>query len=173
MSVVCSIVIQYGFVTIFVAAFPLAPLFAWLNNIIEIRLDANKYVKLFRRPVAERAQDISAWYQILNFTTMLCVVTNAFVIAFTSSFIDRAVYNRFYREEKSGNCSLDNAKNCSNDFVAWTTSSFSLSSLLQPKEGSPETDFPLLAVLRNPMYSNGKIVSRKKKCFIDSLLIIV
>ena len=50
--------IQYGFVSIFVAAFPLAPLFAVLNNWIEIRLDAYKFVTLFRRPVAERAQDI-------------------------------------------------------------------------------------------------------------------
>ena len=51
-------VIQFGFITIFVAAFPLAPLFAWLNNIIEIRLDAFKFVSVLRRPVAERAQDI-------------------------------------------------------------------------------------------------------------------
>jgi hypothetical protein len=36
------LVLQYGFVTLFVAAFPLAPLFALLNNIGEIRLDAYK-----------------------------------------------------------------------------------------------------------------------------------
>jgi len=51
-------VVQYGFVTIFVAAFPLAPLFALINNIIEIRLDAYKYVTQYKRPVAQRAQDI-------------------------------------------------------------------------------------------------------------------
>ena len=51
-------VIQYGFVTIFVAAFPLAPFFALLNNIIEIRLDAFKFVTVYRRPPAYRAQDI-------------------------------------------------------------------------------------------------------------------
>ncbi|GIX67075.1 anoctamin-4 [Caerostris extrusa] len=33
-----EMVIQFGFVTLFVAAFPLAPLFALLNNIVEIRL---------------------------------------------------------------------------------------------------------------------------------------
>jgi hypothetical protein len=32
-----EMVIQYGFVTLFVAAFPLAPFFALFNNIIEIR----------------------------------------------------------------------------------------------------------------------------------------
>ena len=51
-------VLQFGFVTIFVAAFPLAPLFALLNNIIEIRSDANKFVTQLRRPMAARTQTI-------------------------------------------------------------------------------------------------------------------
>ena len=41
-----ELTVQYGFITLFVAAFPLAPLFALINNIFEIRLDANK-VKIF------------------------------------------------------------------------------------------------------------------------------
>jgi anoctamin-1 len=45
-------------VTLFVASFPLAPLFALLNNIIEIRLDAKKFVTEVRRPIAARAKDI-------------------------------------------------------------------------------------------------------------------
>lgn len=53
-------VIQYGFVTLFVAAFPLAPLFALINNIAEIRLDAYKMVSQARRPLAERVEDIGA-----------------------------------------------------------------------------------------------------------------
>ena len=32
-----EIVIQFGFITIFVCAFPLAPILALLNNILEIR----------------------------------------------------------------------------------------------------------------------------------------
>ncbi len=50
--------LQFGFVTIFVAAFPLAPFFALLNNIIEMRADANKFVTQLQRPVATRVQDI-------------------------------------------------------------------------------------------------------------------
>ncbi|MGH0128696.1 UNVERIFIED_CONTAM: hypothetical protein FKN15_043739 [Acipenser sinensis] len=53
-----EMMIQFGFVTLFVASFPLAPLFALLNNIIEIRLDAKKFVAELRRPVAARAKDI-------------------------------------------------------------------------------------------------------------------
>lgn len=51
-------VIQFGMVTLFVASFPLAPLFALLNNIIEIRLDAKKFVTELRRPIAAKAKDI-------------------------------------------------------------------------------------------------------------------
>lgn len=52
------LVIQFGFVTLFVASFPLAPVFALLNNVIEVRLDAKKFVTELRRPDAVRTKDI-------------------------------------------------------------------------------------------------------------------
>ena len=55
------LVLQFGFITIFVCAFPLAPLFALLNNWLEIRVDANKYVCQVRRAVAERANNIGGF----------------------------------------------------------------------------------------------------------------
>lgn len=69
-------VLQFGFVTIFVAACPLAPLFALLNNWVEIRLDARKFVCERRRPVAERAQDVGIWFPILAGITHLAVISN-------------------------------------------------------------------------------------------------
>ncbi|CAB1346058.1 unnamed protein product [Coregonus sp. 'balchen'] len=82
----------FGFTTIFVAAFPLAPLLALLNNIIEIRLDAYKFVTQWRRPLPTQAKDIGIWYGILEGIGILSVITNAFVIAVTSDFIPRLVY---------------------------------------------------------------------------------
>lgn len=58
MVIIRIIVIQYGFITLFVVAFPLAPLFAFLNNILEIRIDANKFLVHSRRPLAKKARDI-------------------------------------------------------------------------------------------------------------------
>ncbi|CAK9298486.1 unnamed protein product [Gordionus sp. m RMFG-2023] len=84
--------IQFGFTTMFVAAFPLAPLFSLLNNIIEIRLDAFKFVTQFRRSISCRAQDIGVWYDIINVITKLSVITNAMIIAFTSDYIPKMVY---------------------------------------------------------------------------------
>ncbi|XP_072615332.1 anoctamin-9 isoform X5 [Vulpes vulpes] len=55
-----EMMIQYGFTTIFVAAFPLAPLLALISNLVEIRLDAIKMVRLQRRLVPRKAKDIAA-----------------------------------------------------------------------------------------------------------------
>ena len=45
-----EIILQFGFITFFCLSFPLAPLFGLINNIFEIRIDALKVVKEFRRP---------------------------------------------------------------------------------------------------------------------------
>lgn len=54
-------VMQFSFTTIFVAAFPLAPLLALINNIFEIRLDAIKMVRLERRMVPRKTNDIGGF----------------------------------------------------------------------------------------------------------------
>uniref|UniRef100_A0A8C4AAM7 Anoctamin n=1 Tax=Denticeps clupeoides TaxID=299321 RepID=A0A8C4AAM7_9TELE len=97
-----EIVLQFGFITIFVAAFPLAPLFALLNNWAEVRLDAHKFVCEYRRPVAERAQNIGVWFIILEALSHLSVIVNAFLIAFTSDFLPRLLYQYRYNQELHG-----------------------------------------------------------------------
>lgn len=128
------LVIQYGFVTIFVAAFPLAPFFAWVNNVIEIRLDAHKFIQVFRRPLAERAQDIGAWFYLLRFVTNLCVVTNALLIALTSQFIDRELFDKAF--------SSDSLFTNGRGFVTWATSDFYLVDLLNASASNTSTNFP-------------------------------
>ncbi|XP_067850241.1 anoctamin-1a isoform X5 [Heptranchias perlo] len=91
-----EMIIQFGFVTLFVASFPLAPLFALLNNVIEIRLDAKKFTRELRRPDAAKSKDIGIWYNILRGIGKLAVIINAFVIAFTSDFIPRLVFVYLY-----------------------------------------------------------------------------
>lgn len=97
-----EMVLQFGFITIFVAAFPLAPLFALLNNWVEIRLDAQKFVCETRRPVADRAQDIGVWFTILDSMAQLAVISNAFLIAFTSEFLPRLLYQYQYNSNLDG-----------------------------------------------------------------------
>jgi len=78
-------VLQFGFITIFVAAFPLAPLFALLNNWVEIRLDAQKFVCETRRIVAERAENIGIWFKILDMLAHLAVISNVSIAVFIQS----------------------------------------------------------------------------------------
>ncbi|XP_053270925.1 anoctamin-2b [Pleuronectes platessa] len=113
-----EMIIQFGFVSLFVASFPLAPLFALLNNVIEIRLDAKKFITELRRPVAIRAKDIGIWYNILSGMGKFSVIINAFVISFTSDFIPRLVYQYMYSQ--SGTM---------HGFIDHTLSYFNVSSL--------------------------------------------
>ncbi|KAM5254805.1 anoctamin-2 isoform 1-T1 [Hipposideros larvatus] len=117
-----EMIIQFGFVTLFVASFPLAPVFALLNNVIEVRLDAKKFVTELRRPDAVRTKDIGIWFDILSGIGKFSVISNAFVIAVTSDFIPRLVYQYAY----SHNGTL-------HGFVNHTLSFFNVSQL---KEGT-------------------------------------
>lgn len=89
-----------------------------------------------------------AWYHLLDFVTKLCVLTNAFLIAVTSSFINRTVYDLVYNNNKthaelceSGSVRVEGCQD-SLGLVAWSTSPFDLSTLLQPT-GSNESEITL------------------------------
>ena len=74
--------------TIFVSSFPLAPLFAFFNNVFEMRLDGKKLLTHYRRPVSQRVKDIGIWFKILDFIGKLAVVTNVSInIIINSKFI--------------------------------------------------------------------------------------
>ncbi|KAG7468363.1 hypothetical protein MATL_G00142190 [Megalops atlanticus] len=91
-----EMVIQFSFTTIFVAAFPLAPLLALINNIFEIRLDAIKMVSLERRMVPKKTNDIGVWTNVLQAIGVLAVIANGLVIGVSSDFIPRLVYRYRY-----------------------------------------------------------------------------
>ncbi|CAG8621701.1 10952_t:CDS:10, partial [Paraglomus occultum] len=82
-----EMVVQFGFISLFATAFPLAPLFAFLNNLTEIRSDAYKYLVTNQRAVGHQAQDIGMWENILRVISLLAVLTNAGIIAFHSTYM--------------------------------------------------------------------------------------
>ncbi|KAG0253841.1 Anoctamin-7 [Mortierella polycephala] len=89
-----ELVIQFGFCTLFVVAFPVAPIFALLNNVLEIRVDAYKLLTQHRRPISQAAQDIGSWGSILMLLTHVSVFTNAILIAFQSTWMNRNVFSK-------------------------------------------------------------------------------
>jgi len=87
-----EMVIQYGYISLFAASFPLAPLLAVLNNIVEIRTDALKLVGN-SRPDYRGAQDIGSWYTILDILSVVSVGTNCALIGFSIDNIPKAFLN--------------------------------------------------------------------------------
>ncbi|KAF9315075.1 Anoctamin-7 [Podila horticola] len=95
-----ELVIQFGFCTLFVTAFPIAPIFALLNNVLEIRVDAYKLLTQHRRPIAQAAQDIGSWGYILALMTHISVLTNATLIAFQSNWMETHVFKKILWVQK-------------------------------------------------------------------------
>ncbi|XP_028415856.1 anoctamin-4-like isoform X1 [Dendronephthya gigantea] len=117
-----EVVLQLGFVMMFVAAFPLAPLFAFANGVLEIRVDAINFIRDQRRPSPKMAEDIGAWYPIIDALSSFSVLVNAFVIAFTSDFIAKMVYKYSYSDDGSLDGYLNNSLSYF-DTSLWTNSS--------------------------------------------------
>jgi anoctamin-10 len=56
---------QFGYVTVWSIVWPLAPIFAFINNYIELRTDALKICKHVRRPIGDRVESIGSWLETL------------------------------------------------------------------------------------------------------------
>jgi anoctamin-10/anoctamin-7 len=75
---------QFGYASLFVTCFPLAPVLSLVNNYLEIRIDANKLCCGTRRPIPKGAEDIGTWFVILEVMSISAVITNSLIICFTS-----------------------------------------------------------------------------------------
>ncbi|KAG7482887.1 anoctamin-9-like isoform X1 [Solea senegalensis] len=129
-----EMVVQFSFTTIFVAAFPLAPLLALINNIFEIRLDAIKMVRLERRLVPRKTNDIGVWTQVLEAIGVLAVIANGLVIGVSSDFVPRLVYRYRYGPCASG----ISQTNCMQGYIRDTLSTAFLSNPAVRKDFTKE-----------------------------------
>jgi len=83
-----ELMIQYGYVTLFAVAFPLAPLLAFLNNVFELRVARYRLLKLTRRPIPASARGIGSWLHVLDTMTTVSVLTNSALLCFTLNAFD-------------------------------------------------------------------------------------
>lgn len=74
--------IDYGFITLFAAAFPMGPAIGCLTNIIEIQLKINKLLYINKRVRGERCAGIGEWMNILEFLSVFSVFTNFALLYF-------------------------------------------------------------------------------------------
>ena len=83
---------QFGFVNLFCTTFSLSPILALINTGIQLNLDARKYLNQQNRPVPMMVRDIGSWQTLLAQITNISVITNAFLIAFTSEIIPTVTF---------------------------------------------------------------------------------
>lgn len=72
--------IQFGYVFLFSSVYPVAAFWALLNNLVELRADAFKMCKLFRRPFMRKVKDIGAWQRSFEVLGALSILTNCGVL---------------------------------------------------------------------------------------------
>lgn len=53
--------IQFGFIALFANTFPLAPLFSFLTNLLELKIKQNQMTKYSRRGACLGASGIGRW----------------------------------------------------------------------------------------------------------------
>lgn len=74
--------IQYGYVTLFAAAFPLGTAFNYIFLFFERRSDAYKIETLCRRPLPRECSDIGIWDDLMKLIGFMSIFTNIFLISF-------------------------------------------------------------------------------------------
>ncbi|XP_018335154.1 anoctamin-3-like [Agrilus planipennis] len=87
-----KIVIIHGYMTLFALVSPLAPLFILIYALMELRLEAKQYIKNYRRPILTKITTSTVFSDLFMLTAYIGVVTNACILAFTTSFVEREVY---------------------------------------------------------------------------------
>ena len=79
-----SLVIQFGYTVLFVAAFPLAPTMAFISSYIQIRIDGWKLCQAFRRPQVTLGQCVHTF--IHTYITWLFVNTCMYTVCMRALF---------------------------------------------------------------------------------------
>ncbi|XP_049826402.1 anoctamin-3-like [Aethina tumida] len=95
-------VVEYGLVTFFISAFPLAPLCAFIKNIFHLRFEALRALGLYRRPNPRKVAKLVCFTKLLQATTYLGIVANAGMIAFSSNFVPKILYWHYIDSSLNG-----------------------------------------------------------------------
>ena len=80
-----TMIIHFGYMTMFVAAWPLTTTLALINAYAEMRISAFKFCHVYRRPEPRSCEEIGTWNSVLELISYVAVFINAALIAFTST----------------------------------------------------------------------------------------
>jgi hypothetical protein len=72
----CELVLQFCWVCFFSMIFPLGPMCALVNNLVEVRADIYKCCYVNRRPIPKSVAGLGAWFEIMLFIAYSSVLVN-------------------------------------------------------------------------------------------------
>ena len=75
-----KLLVQFGYVAMFSAVFPLIPLLACINNYFESKVDFMK-LQISRRPLLDQRSNLGAWMHCLHFVSFSAIGTNSYLLA--------------------------------------------------------------------------------------------
>lgn len=78
-------VTQFAYVACFSVVLPITPLIVLINHLVSMRLDAFKLCRGRRRPLSQKTGGIGVWGHVLHIVTVIAILTNCSLMAFTSS----------------------------------------------------------------------------------------
>ena len=78
-------IVQFAFVTCFSVVLPITPIICLMNHLLSMRLDAYKVCRTRNRPLAIKTGGIGVWEHVLHIVTVIAVLTNCWLMGFTSS----------------------------------------------------------------------------------------
>lgn len=81
-----TLAIAFGYMTLFVAAVPFAPLLAFFSSFFELRIDGVKMLSEFSRPMPTGREDIGMWHEVFKSISYAGVFTNAAIVFYTGKY---------------------------------------------------------------------------------------
>lgn len=92
-----ELLIQFGYMSLFISGLPAAAFVTAVNNYFEIRGDSFKLLKATRRPFPLGIEDIGTMQPVFELMSSIAILTNAGLIVFTMKiFQDRSIIFRFW-----------------------------------------------------------------------------
>ncbi|XP_014249776.1 anoctamin-10 [Cimex lectularius] len=82
--------VQFGYVFLFSAVYPMAAFWAYVNNFFEMGLDAYKLCNFYQRPMARKVKDTGAWQRLFKALCALSVMTNCLLLSLSPALRDAA-----------------------------------------------------------------------------------
>lgn len=82
----CSLILQYGYCTLIVGAYPLSSYWAFVSSYVQIRIDGWKLCQAHTRPRPIAAEDMGQWQNMLEILGACSVLTNAALICIVGTY---------------------------------------------------------------------------------------